>query len=140
MRKRIVSLLSLVGFVMFLGAASTYAQTQYRAHIPFDFSTRDKVYKAGEYTLGPASGAINYSAIMLTNKENGEAAFLRGASMAPDPQARKGKLVFAVTDGAYVLTDIETPNWNLKMKRTVTRVKLVKGKAPKTSTVSIYLQ
>lgn len=140
MRKIIVSTLSMVGLVFILGAASAYAQTQYRAHIPFDFSTKDKVFKAGDYSVGPASGSINYSAIMLTSREDGKASFLRGAAMGADPQARKGKLIFAVTNGEYVLTDIQTPNWNLKMKRTVTRVNLVKGKTPATTIVSVILE
>jgi hypothetical protein len=139
MRKVILSMLSVVGLVFVLGVSAVLAQTQYRAHIPFDFSTKDEVYKAGEYTLGPASGSINYNAIMLTNRDNGKAKFLRGASMGADPQRREGKLIFAVTDGKYVLTDIETPLWNMKMKRTVTRVNLVKGKAPKPETVTIFL-
>lgn len=140
MKYRVQSFLFLVGMVMVLGAASAYAQTQYRAHIPFDFSIKDKVFKAGDYAVGPVSGSSNYSAIALMNRENGESSFLRGASMGPDPQARKGKLIFAVTNGEYVLTDVNTPNWNLKMKRTITRVNLVKGKAPKETIVAIHLQ
>lgn len=142
MKKLILSVFSLVGLVMVLGAATAYTQTQYRAHIPFDFSTRDGEFKAGDYSVGPASGSINYSAIAITNRENGKASFLRGTIMGADNnRVSKGKLVFAVSDGQYALTDIQTPNWNMKMKRTVTRVKqLVKGKAaPKETIVAVNM-
>lgn len=76
---------------------------------------------------------------MLTSREDGKATFLRGATMGGDPQTRKGKLTFAVNDGKYVLTDIQTPLWNMKMKRTVTRVNLVKGEAPKPTIITVYL-
>ncbi|MCA1605973.1 MAG: hypothetical protein LC775_10985, partial [Acidobacteria bacterium] len=58
MTKTALKMFSAIGLLILSAGVSAKAQTQYRAHIPFDFTIGEKSFKAGDYTVRTDSSII----------------------------------------------------------------------------------
>jgi hypothetical protein len=98
-------------FTLFLasGYASAGINSRIRAKIPFDFIVGDKKLPAGEYTFGPASGAID-SGIELVRSVDASASALRVAHNVSVSTAKdKGTVVFHKYGDQYFLSQVWSP-------------------------------
>jgi hypothetical protein len=113
-------------FIVGVAAVSAFGQsTQYRGTIPFDFTARGVKMKAGDYVLG-----TNNHALMLRDRKRGTASILGSTGFGSnDTLANKGKLIFARDGDDYVLLEVNTPVYNLKIKGTATSVNVAKAKS-----------
>ena len=117
-----------------VAAVSAFGQsTQYRGNIPFDFTARGVKMKAGDYVLGATSGGL-----MLRSRKSGTASILGAAGNRSDSTAdNKGKLMFIVDGDSYVLTEVDTPAYSLRVKHTATSVNVAKASKPEKVEVNI---
>jgi hypothetical protein len=89
---------------------------EYSANIPFDFEARGERHEAGKYRLGSVSLATP-GAIALRDMKSGESKVI-GISSGPQNNSwgRPGTLTFLKTNGKYVLTEVSTASFSMKMK------------------------
>ncbi len=90
---------------------------QYSANIPFDFEARGERHAAGKYRLGSMS-VSSPGAIGLREMQSGKVRIL---GMSSDYTTKNwvnpGTLTFLKVNGRYLLSEISTVTFNLKMKR-----------------------
>lgn len=122
--KRIILNGSFAIMAAFVLAAAANAQisTQYRAHIPFDFTVNGDSFGAGDYTVGPMNGYSSQLPIALRSVDHGKTRII-GLSLASSAEStEKGVMRFAQLDGKYSLISVDTPTFSKKIKRTRTDV------------------
>jgi hypothetical protein len=110
---------SLIGVFMLatVMGASAQSNPQYRAEIPFGFEAAGKHYDAGKYEVGPLERVSSPSAIVIRNLQTGNARLLgANARHGNNDSDKDGKLTFVRTDGGYVLSQISTATFEMKMK------------------------
>ena len=89
-----LGLVSMFSLCAEVATANAQLSIPIRAKIPFDFFVGDKKLPAGEYTLGPASGAID-SGIELVRSVDASASALRVAHNVVASTAKdRGTVVF----------------------------------------------
>jgi len=98
-------------------SGSAQVERQYAAHVPFDFTVGNKVMKAGDYTLGPASGITNQRSLILWDRSNGRGIVVGQASIGPEQSEEEGKLTFIKNGDDWALGAIDTPRFALKLKK-----------------------
>ncbi|MGH7784265.1 MAG: hypothetical protein ACREO5_10545 [Candidatus Binatia bacterium] len=120
MKKLAISGLIVTAFLFALGISATaQVSRQYEINIPFDFSVRGKVAKAGDYTIGPASGITNVRALVLRNRSNAKGDIVVGqTTFHPIELDRNGTITFVRSGDGWALRSIETPGFALKLKST----------------------
>ena len=126
----------MVGSVLIFGVAAN-AQIQYRAEIPFDFQAAGASLTAGKYVIG--QNTPGGSALILRNRKSTKARVLGLANVGSSSWREKGKLIFIKADGHYTLSEIVTPSFEMKMKKTKTDVRMANGPAARLETVAILL-
>lgn len=118
--------------------ASAQSSTRYQADIPFDFTVDGRQWEAGRYIVGPLSDGSTQAVIALRNQKSGQARVIGVAIAGSDHRREAGKLYFNEKNGMYALTEIKTPTFYKKMKRTRTEV-LVTSSGEKSRVVEIAL-
>ena len=126
----------MVSSLMIFGIAAN-AQSQYRAEIPFDFHAAGAVWTAGGYMVGPIGSSSQVVAIRSRNTK--KVRILGSSRGGSDRWDGKGKLIFLKTDAGYTLSEIVTPSFAMKLKKTKTDVKMAGDPAAKLETVAIVL-
>lgn len=121
-------------------AANAQMSKQYIGDIPFDFQAAGHNYTAGKYTLGPIVTHGSVGVVGIKDKKTNKTRVFGAVTLNSDSWSNSGKLIFAKVDGLYRLTQIETPTFQMKMKRTWTDVKVAKNGAPAVETVTINVQ
>jgi hypothetical protein len=116
MKKRALQFCLLIGSVIMMSVVSAKAQTQYRAHIPFNFTVGQKSYDAGDYvvdTLSPNSGIQS----IAIRDANGRNAYLMTATLGEDrSRIEMATLVFDQYEMQYSLSAIRTPTFIVKFE------------------------
>ena len=135
MKKLVVKAGLMVGSLLILGVAAN-AQTQYRAEIPWDFNAAGAAFAAGSYTVGQVGPSG--PALILRNRKSGKARLLGHKNMGANWEGN-GKLIFLKADGVYTLSEVQTPSFAIKMRKTKTDVRMASGSAAKLETVAIVL-
>ena len=133
--KNIAIKISLVSILIAgVAAVSAFGQsTQYRGNIPFDFTARGVKMKAGEYTLASYNNGL-----LLRDRKRGTASVLGATGNGLDSSANtKGKLTFIRDGDSYVLTEVDTPAYSLRVKHTATSVNVAKASKPEKVEVNI---
>ena len=116
-------------------AANAQVSQKYRAEIPFNFDAGGAQHQAGTYVVGPISGALS-----IRSLKSGKVRMLGLIQQAGDNNWDKpGTLTFVKSNGAYALSEISTPTFQMKMKRTRTDVREVAGSKPSVEIVTINL-
>jgi len=121
---RIVKQISVIGLFMLAVTIGVNAQLnqQYRAEVPFSFEANGKHYAAGQYSVGPLSQMSAPGAIALRNIGSGKAAVLGINSLDGDNDWDKpGRLTFVKDNGRYILKNIATATFTMKMKGSKSR-------------------
>ena len=136
MKKLVIKAGLMVGSLLIFGMAAN-AQNQYRAEIPFDFHAAGKAYTAGGYSVDRIGG--NGPVWAIRDRKTGKARLLGQAMPSGASREESGKLIFLKSDGQYTLSEIVTPSFAMKLKKTKTDVRIA-GSAAKMETVAINLQ
>ena len=119
--------------------ASAQGSTRYQADIPFDFTVDGVQWEAGRYIVGPLSDGSTQSVLALRNQKSGKARVIGVAIAGSENSRESGKLYFAEKNGMHALTEISTPTFYKKMKRTRTEV-LVTSSGDRSRIVEIALR
>lgn len=106
MKKQMIRVLTMFGFLMSLTAATAFAQTKpaVKVNIPFQFSVANRTLPAGEYTLTERSGAGQ--AVIVRNNENHAVVFAMTRSASVKEEANKPMLVFRRYGNQYFLAQV----------------------------------
>ena len=117
-----------------VAAVSAFGQsTQYRGTIPFDFTARGVQMKAGDYVLTTSNHAL-----MLRDRKSGTASILgtTGTGITYDAES-KGTLAFVLEGDNYILSEVNTPEYKLRVKHTATSVNVARNSKPEKVLVNI---
>lgn len=117
-----------------IAAVSAFGQsTQYRGTIPFDFTARGVQMKAGDYVLTTSNHAL-----MLRDRKSGTASILgtTGTGITYDEES-KGTLAFVLDGDNYILSEVNTPEYKLRVKHTATSVNVARNSKPEKVLVNI---
>ena len=136
MKKLLVNAGLTVTSLLIFGVAAN-AQIQYRADIPFDFEVAGKAWTAGAYSLGQISSGG--PALVIRDRKTGKSRVLGQSMPRSESRDSHGKLIFLKADGVYTLSQIVTPSFEMKLKKTKTDVTMAGGSAAKKETVAINL-
>ena len=108
--------------LLFLGVLFAFGVTgnaqierQYTVHIPFDFTVGEKTLKAGDYLIAPSSGTTEQRAIILQDRSNGKAQVIGQTSISSSTLNKEGRLVFEQSSGQWLLSDVVTAGFALKL-------------------------
>ncbi len=138
MKKTITQLCSLVGLVIgLMVSAQAQVSTQYRAHIPFDFSVGNLNLPAGDYDIGLAGSSTNQTTLTIRQTQSGGGKFV---SVIPNEANRMldvSKLVFNHYENQYFLAKMITPTLGADFRRAKTEAKLAKWQTSNQETVAI---
>jgi hypothetical protein len=140
MKKLLVHAGLMIGSVLILGAAANaQLSQQYRAEIPFDFHAAGAEFSAGQYKLVPVGTISTRSTLAILDVKNSKMRLLGQSMPGKENRDGNGKLIFIKADGRYTLSEVVTPNYEIKMKGTKTDVRVAGGPATKLETVAINL-
>jgi hypothetical protein len=121
MKNIIVRILITVAGGLTFGLSAQAQSTQYRANVPFDFSAGNKRYAAGTYSVGPATQSND--AIMLLERKTGKARVL-GLNTPGNVGGITGKMIFRRIGDRYVLSEVATPTFGLRIRATSRRAEV----------------
>lgn len=140
MKKLAISGFIVTAFLFALGiSAAAQISRQYEVNIPFDFSVGSKVVRAGEYTVGAASGITNQRAVVLRSRSNAKDDIVVGqTAFHPIEKDRNGTINFIRNGNGWVLSSIDTPGFALELRSTKDEETL-EASAGKTETHTIML-
>ena len=136
MKKLLIQTGLTFGSLLLFGIAVN-AQIQYRAEIPFDFQAAGAAYTAGNYVVGHVGP--NTPVVAIRDRNSKKTALLGHSMGGSDRWDGSGKLIFLKADGRYTLSEIVTPSFAVKLKKTKTDVRMASGSAAKMETVAINL-
>jgi len=140
MKSSMKKMLLMVGMVLASGIAANAQMSQrYTGDIPFDFQANGHQFTAGKYNIGPEVAYGNTGVLAISSKTSRESKRLGLVNLNSANGSEKGKLVFVKVNGSYKLSDIMTPTFAAKMKRTWTDVKVGKKEGPAPETIAIVL-
>jgi hypothetical protein len=106
-----------VGVLLVTGATgNAQVSRQYSAHVPFDFVVGDKLMKSGDYTIVPASGTTDLRAILLEDRNTLKASVVGQTAITSSNSIKKGRLVFAKIGDRWLLSEITTTGFELRLK------------------------
>lgn len=126
MKKQIYTFVGLLIFLTISSVNAIYAQsgTIVRAHIPFDFSVKEKTIPAGDYVINRADdgGRVWF----LYSYENRQSVVLLAMTVQGKDSFGKGKLTFRRYGEKYFLASIETSGNQIKLPKSREEKNLVK--------------
>jgi len=117
-----------------VAAVSAFGQsTQYKGTIPFDFTARGVQMKAGDYVLSTKDHAL-----MLRDRKSGAASIIGLTGIDANYEAEaKGTLAFVRDGDNYILSEVNTPEYKLRVKHTATSVNVARNSKPEKVVVNI---
>ena len=128
MRNKMLQLFLLLGLTISVaGFAQAQTGSVYRADIPFDFSVKGKLFKAGEYTINFGVIRESPASFLISSTEGDESAIVNVVSsnqvLNPNYNAR---LVFDKEGDDYSLAEIKTPWKNVELLKAKKKQKSAK--------------
>lgn len=140
MKRSMNKMLVMVGAVLTLGIAANGQMSQrYAGDIPFDFQADGHQFAAGKYTIGPELTHGSTGVLSISSKTGRNSKRLGLINLASARDGEKGKLIFVKVNGRYKLSQIMTPTFAVKMKRTWTDVNVGKKGSQAPETIAIVL-
>jgi len=136
MKKQLIQVGLTVSSLLIFGIAAN-AQSQYRADIPFDFEAAGKAWTAGVYSVGQISSGG--PALVIRDRKTGKSKVLGQSMPRSESRDSHGKLIFLKADGVYTLSQIVTPSFEMKLRKTKTDVRMAGSSSAKKETVAINL-
>jgi hypothetical protein len=140
MKNVLRSALFSLALLLTVGVAG-YAQVSrpYVVHIPFDFTVGDKQYKQGDYRIAPLDGITNQRAVVLESRATANVSVLGQTSIDSSYSNKQGRITFAKISDQWILREVETPGFKLRVKSPAAEAELVAtaGKPVETTSVTI---
>jgi len=96
-------------------SVSAQVSRQYLVHIPFDFKVGKKVLKAGDYRLAPLDGITNWRTMALQGQSTKDWKILGNVAIDSTESNKQGRLTFAKIGDEWLLRDVETAGFKLKL-------------------------
>lgn len=137
MKKTTLQILSVIGLVVLMSAVSVKAQTQYRAHVPFDFTIGTKDYQAGDYVIDVISKDSSNKAVAIRDAKSRNARILMATLGEDYSKVTTATLVFDRFDDQYSLSMIRTPSFGAKLNAHKVSEKLAGNQKPGQKTVAL---
>ena len=109
------SLIAVAAFLALGISANAQISRQYLVHIPFDFKVGKKVLKAGDYRLAPLDGISNWRAVALQGQSTKDWKVLGNVAIDSTESNKQGRLTFAKIGDDWLLRDVETAGFKLKL-------------------------
>ena len=134
--KKLIQISGLLGLLVILTAATTFAQASYGSdvNIPFAFTVGDQSYEAGDYIVRierMSSGAATLS-ITDTKTEEVQRVLM---NVSGDSGSGDVKLVFDTVDGQRHLTKVRTPNYSYAIVKSRSDKSAAKNRSEKVTEV-----
>src|SRR5262245_34808520 len=106
MRKHLIRVLTMFGFLMAMTAATAFAQenSSLKVNIPFDFSVANRTLPAGEYTVSERNGAGQ--TIFVSNYATKTTVCAIAGSLSVKKETEKPMLVFRRYGNQYFLAQV----------------------------------
>lgn len=136
MKKKVIQICSLVGLLVGL-MVSAQAQTQYRAHIPFDFNVGNRTLPTGDYVIELTSRSTSQNVLTILETKSGEAKIVQAIPKEANGMSEISKLVFNRYDNEYFLAQMITPTLSAEFRKTKVESRLVKTQKPNRETVTM---
>ena len=96
-------------------SANAQISRQYLVHIPFDFKVGEKVLKAGDYRIAPLDGGTNWRPVALQGRSVKDWKVLGNVAIDSTGSNKRGRLTFAKISNEWLLRDVETAGFKLKL-------------------------
>ena len=109
------SLIAVAAFLALGISANAQVSRQYLVHIPFDFKVGKKILKAGDYRLAPLDGITNWRAVTLQGQSTKDWKLLGNVAIDSTESSKHGRLTFAKIGDDWLLRDVETAGFKLKL-------------------------
>ena len=139
MKKTALKICPVICLVIFtlMAAVSAKAQTQYRAHIPFDFTIGKRIFKAGEYFIDPIFQNSANQAVAIRDAL-GSRSYILMITVGQDlSKVKTATLVFHQYDTQYSLSVIRTPTFITKLAASTLEERLAKDPTAKQKIVAL---
>ena len=128
MKKGITQLFLLIVLTMSLiGITRAAAASEYRAHIPFDFTVSEKTFRAGDYSITFASLTSSQRRLIIRSADGKEAALVVVMPKETTTQLKNSVLVFELYDDRYSLAEIKTNQISAELYQAKSEAKLAKN-------------
>jgi len=129
MKKTTLQICSLNGLVVLilLVVVSAKAQTQYRAHIPFDFTIGQKSYEAGDYFITPLNTHAAHNLIAFRDARGSNSHIIISTLGEDDSKVEIPTLVFNRRETQYSLSIIRTPSFVVKLAKSKAKETLARN-------------
>lgn len=128
MKNKITRTGLLIGFIFSMFAfADAQTVSQFRVSIPFDFTVRDKSFRAGDYSVN-LGGLTQSRKTLLIRSANGKTAALW--SVMPEEsygESNTPTLVFILDENGYSLVELKTRRVSAKIRRGKADTRLTKN-------------
>ena len=127
MKKTALQICSLIGFLVVListAIVSAQAQTQYRAHVPFDFSIGQKSYEAGDYLISSLNPHTANNAFGIRDTKGRNSQILMRTPGEDYSRVETATLVFNRYGTQYFLAVVRTPSFILKLRKSKAQERL----------------
>ena len=142
--KKLIQVSGLMGLLVILTAATTFAQTSYGTdiNIPFAFTINDRSYEAGDYIVKIEKLVTGAASLSITDAKTEEVQRVLMNVNGDSVVSGEVKLVFDTIDGQRYLTKVRTPDRSyalLKSKAEKDALKARNGKGADVSgTSTVY--
>lgn len=127
MKKQIYTFIGLIIVLTISSLTSIHAQTAttVRAHIPFEFSVRDKTMTAGDYVINRQYGASAVWSVF--GGKNRQSSVLLVMNVEPKRIDGNAKLTFHRYGNKYFLAEMETSDYKVGLPKSRTERALQKS-------------
>jgi hypothetical protein len=127
MKKGITQLFLLMVLTMGLvGITRAVGASEYRAHIPFDFTVGEKSFRAGDYSVTFASLTSSRRRLIIRSADGKEAALVVVMPKETTERLKNSVLVFDLYDDRSSLAEIKTNQLSAELYQAKSEAKLAK--------------
>lgn len=128
MKNKITRLGLLTGFIFSLFVfAQAQTANQFRVNIPFDFTVRDKSFRAGDYSINFGGLTQSRNTLLIRSEDGKEAALLSVIPEELNNVSNDSKLVFVFDENRYALTELKTRGLSAKIRTRKFDVRMAKN-------------
>jgi hypothetical protein len=137
MKKAGLQICSLLALVIILTVVSAQAQTQYKAHVPFDFTLGQETLQAGDYVIALTSRNSSQQALTIREEKSNKSRIVLVVPKEANEKSEISRLVFNRYDGRYFLAEMMTPSLGAEFRQPKLQRSLGKTQKPKIEVVAI---
>ncbi len=124
--QQICPLIGLVVLILMI-VASAKAQTQYRAHVPFDFTIGQTSYEAGDYFISTLNSHAAHKPVAFRDAKGRNSHMIMMTPGEDYSKVEKATLVFDRYETQYSLSVIRTPTFIVKLPRSKAKETLARN-------------